>query len=330
MSLTAGIAVLCAELLLVASLTSHRSGARAAFVLAAILLPLSAFVGASPLSRGLLACFAAAIFIRAADLMFAPPIDSFRVRLAHICAYFDIGKLQRRTPKIDLRALVHLVVATAVLAAAIATVKAVGAYDSWRPLRWFGGAIGILAVAEMVSACQNLAAARFGLFIPPPFDAPYRSTSIAQFWAKRWNVPASAVLRKYCYAPFARRSVAVAIVVTFAVSALGHAGLADIAIGRAAAISCAAFFLIQPMLIAIERQMAVRRWPPAAAFAWTLIALGSISPLVIEPLLQIVEKGWGAPQNVMGPTAAALVFCIMLSAINVVAGLMARPTVAAA
>jgi hypothetical protein len=86
-----------------------------------------------------------------------------------------------------------------------------------------------------------------------------------------------------------------------------------------------AFFLVQPLLIAAERRLAVRRWRPAAGRAWTLTALAITSPLVIEPSLQFLERYWGAPDNVLLPTLAALGFIITLSGIVSLVSLAASP-----
>jgi hypothetical protein len=87
------------------------------------------------------------------------------------------------------------------------------------------------------------------------------------------------------------------------------------------AAACGAFFLAQPLLIAAERRLRVRRWPTAAGRAWTLGALAVTSPLVVEPVLRMAERVWGAPGDVMVPAAAALGFCMLVSVITGLAAL---------
>src|SRR5688500_9112590 len=94
MTLTAGFLIWCAVLAAVAVLPSW-TGAAVGIVIAGIALPLPAWIDASPLSRGLLACFLGATFIRAIDLSSAGTVAGFRARLAHLCAYFDTRKVQR-------------------------------------------------------------------------------------------------------------------------------------------------------------------------------------------------------------------------------------------
>lgn len=322
MTLSAGIATWCAALLVVAYLSERPAGARVAFLVAALILPLPAFVKAPALSRLLLACFVGASFIRAADLLRAPPTSGFRARLALLCAYFDTRLVRQRARGFDAAALATLVASTALLAAAVAVIKAVPAGGAWLPVRWLSGGIGLLAIAEMATACHDLVTSPLGLAVPPLFRAPYRATSIAEFWARRWNLAASEALRAYCFAPLSQRSATFALCFTFAASAAGHALLVRLALkGWWPAASCGAFFLAQPLLIAAERRLGVRRWPSAARRAWTLGALALTAPLVVEPVLQMAEKVWGSPADILPATVAALGFCALVSLITALVSL---------
>jgi uncharacterized membrane protein YhaH (DUF805 family) len=103
---------------------------------------------------------------------------------------------------------------------------------------------------------------------------------------------------------------------TFAISAAGHALMAFFVLGRwKSAVIFGSFFLAQPLLIAAERRLAVRRWRPEAGRAWTLAVLAITSPMVIEPTLQSSEKFWGAEDNVLIATPAVLGIIIVLSGI---------------
>ena len=48
---------------------------------------------------------------------------------------------------------------------------------------------------------------------------------LADFWARRWNVRASAFFLRYTFAPLARHGVGLALAFTFTLSALGHTEL---------------------------------------------------------------------------------------------------------
>ena len=116
-----------------------------------------------------------------------------------------------------------------------------------------------------------------------------------------------------------------AMFATFAISAVGHALIAFFALGRwKTAVVFGAFFLVQSLLIAAERRLAVRRWRPEAGRAWTLTALAITSPMVIEPTLQFLERSWGAQDNVLWPTLAALGVIIILSGIVSLVSLASR------
>ena len=322
-----GIAVLIAEMMLVVILSAHPVGARAGVLVAGLFLLLPLFVTTSPLSRCLLACFMCVPFGAATGLLFVPRPANFRARLAQMFAYFHRGRVTRRARGFDAAALLQLITATAVLAAAIAAVKLVSGPGFSQPVRWLAGGIGILAAAEMATACHNFATKLMGLTVPPLFQSPYRSASISEFWAQRWNLPASELLRKYCFAPLARRGVGLALLTVFAVSAVGHALLAYLGLGRwRMAAACGAFFLVQPLFILAERWLNVRWWRPMAGRAWTLAVLATTSPLFVKPTLQIIERSWGATGNVLLPTAAVLGFVIVLSSITSLASL-ASPSV---
>ncbi|MDB6110841.1 MAG: uncharacterized protein JWR69_2591 [Pedosphaera sp.] len=306
-TLPAGIAAWCVDMVFVLILSAHPAGARAGVLMAGLLVAVPCFVQASPLPRCLLMCFMGVPFIAAAALVLAPPIPGFQARLAHLCSWCATRQVRRRAPYFDAAALWRLMAATAVLAAAIAVGKQASASGLGLPVRWLAGGIGIFAFAEMATAGLPLVTAAFGLTVPPLFQSPYRSASIGEFWTKRWNLGASVLFRKYCFAPLARHGVAMALFTTFVVSAVAHMLLTYMAIGRwGLSLICGTFFLVQPLLIAAERWMNVRRWRPPAGRAWTLAALAVTAPLVVEPALQLVERSWGAPNDVLLPTVAAL------------------------
>jgi len=213
-------------------------------------------------------------------------------------------------------ALLHGCVATAVLAAAMACVKAVPAAGLWFLVRWFGGGIMILAWAEMATACHEFLTACMGLSAPGLMRSPHLSTSISEFWADRWNPAASVlVFRKYCFAPLARRGFALALFVSFLFSAVAHVLGLYMATGEwTISLAFGVFFLVQPLLIVGERRMGVRRWRRGAGGAWTLTALTVTSPPFVEGALQLVEPSWGPPSSVFLPTIAVLFYVVVVTA----------------
>jgi hypothetical protein len=48
----------------------------------------------------------------------------------------------------------------------------------------------------------------FGVHVKPGMRMPLVSASLGEFWARRWNIPMSSVLRSLCYAPLVQPSAA--------------------------------------------------------------------------------------------------------------------------
>lgn len=321
-SLSVGLAACCAAMLLVLILSAHPIGARVGAVLAGMFLWIPCGVWESPLARCLLACLMAAPFLAATALVSVPPIAGFRARVAYLFTWCGTREVKPRTPSFDGAALRNLILATAVLGAAIAVVKAASAFELWVPVRWLAGGIMIFACAEMITHCLALMTAGVGLSVPPLFQSPYRSASVGEFWTQRWNIVTSQLFRRQCFAPLARHGAALALSAAFIASAAGHALLVYLGLGRwGIALVCGAFFLVQPLLIAAERRLKVRRWRPAAGRAWTLAVLAITSPLIVEPTLQILERSWDAAENVLLPPAIALAAVTILSGIVSLASL---------
>ena len=315
-TLPTGITAWFAEVLLIGVLSTNPIGARVGVLMAGLCMAIPFMVWTAPLNGLLLAAFMCVPFLAAAGLQMAQPMVGVRARLAHLCAWSDTYPVQRRARRFDAAALRNLFLATAVFAVAIALVKTVSAKGLNLPVRWLAGGVGALAIGEMATTGPNFVMAALGIQVPPFFQSPYRSVTISEFWNKRWNRAAGEFLRRCCFAPLARWGAVFAMFATFAISAVGHALMAFYALGRwNIAVVFGAFFLVQPLLIATERRLAVRRWRPEAGRAWTLTALAITSPLVIEPALQFVERSWGAPEQVLLPTLATLGFIISLSGI---------------
>jgi hypothetical protein len=313
-TLSTGIAAWFADALLVLVLSANPIGARVAVLMAGLLMAVPCFVSITPLCGILLAGFMCGPFLAAAGLLRVQPIAGLRARLAHLCAWSDIYPLQRCARRFDAASLRDLLLATAVFAVAIAIIKTLSANGLKLPVRWLAGGIGALAFGEMATTGPNFVMAALGINVPPFFRSPYRAVTISEFWSTRWNLAAGEFLRRCCFAPLARHGAVFAMFATFAISAVLHTLMAFFTLGTwKIAVVFGAFFLVQPPLIATERQLEVRRWRPGAGRAWTLTALAVTSPLVIEPALQGLEQTWGMPDNVLWPTFAVLGSIIILS-----------------
>lgn len=309
-----GIIVWCLNMTLVLILSGHPIGARIGVLIAGFCLAVPCFVWAMPLPRGLLMCFMGLPFAAATALVLAPPITSFRTRLNYISSWCGKRQIMSRGRNFDAASLFQLILATLVLAAAIAVVKSVSNHGYWVFVRWLAGGILVFAFAEMATACHNFLNALLGLTVPAFWQSPYRSTTVGEFWTKRWNPPASELFREICFMPLARHGAWLALSAAFLVSGIAHVLLAYMAIGRwGISIICGCFFFVQPILIAAERWLSVRHWQPLAARVWTLTALAITSPLFVEPALQIVQSSWGTPENILIPTIVVLGAVIVFS-----------------
>jgi hypothetical protein len=324
--LQVGVAAWFVDMGLVLLLFLHPLTLRAAVLVAGLFMAVPCFVWESPLTRFLLMCCSAFPFALAAMQLFAPPMATFRQRLA--CAYSWLGtrEVHRRPCSFNRASLLQLLAATLVLAAAIAAVKAVPLSGSWWPVRWLAGGIMIMAFAEMVTKAHYFLTALMGLHSPALMESPWLSRSIGEFWTKRWNPATSLGFRKYFFAPLARREAGLALCAAFLASAVAHVLLPYMATGRwAISLLCGSFFLVQPLFIAAERRMKARHWRPAAGRAWTLGALAVASPLFVEPALQVIEPSWGPQDNVLQPTVMVLSFVLFVNAFFSLGSLASNP-----
>ena len=314
-TLEVGVTAWFVDMVLVLILSCHPFTARVGVLVAGLFMAVPCFLRALPVFRFFLMCGMAFAFAVAALQLFAVPTAGFRGRLAYVFNWLGTREVKRRARCFDAVSLLQLIVATLVLAAATAAVKAVSPSGIWWPARWLAGGILLLSFAEMMTAGHYFLTALMGISAPALMRSPYLSASIREFWAERWNPAASAlVFGKYFFAPLARRGVGLALFAAFLGSAVAHVLLLYLAAGRwGISLMWGTFFLVQPLLIAVERWMNVRRWRPAAGRAWTLTVLAITSPLLVEPALQLIEPSWGTPDKVLLPTIRVLGLVIFVN-----------------
>lgn len=107
------------------------------------------------------------------------------------------------------------------------------------------------------------------------------STSIGEFWGRRYNRIVSTLLRERVYEPLqalAGWSKEAASLASFAASALFHAHLSHTTF-RAASAQTAAMFLLQGMGILTERRLGIRRRGAVVGWAWTASFIAATGPL---------------------------------------------------
>jgi len=315
------------DLTLSVVLAGHRVAARAGTLAAGLLMAVPCFVKASPFGRFLLMCLMALPWAMIALPTLAPHPLTRRGHLHCFFTWLGTRKIQRRTRHFDTAAFCHLVVAALALAGTMACVKEIPADGLWMNLRWLAAGIMILAFAEMATSIHNGVTALLGIRAPALLRSPGLARSISEFWSQRWNPAASQLgFRPFFYKPMARHGIIPAVGAAFLASAVAHFLLMYMATGLwGVSFAWGGFFLVQPVLILLERRLKVRHWPPAAARIWTLTALAIVSPLFSEPALRLLEPNWGLPGSIWVNVAVTFSFLLGLVLFFALGSLMTCP-----
>lgn len=270
---------------LLAGTASWRRVASLPFMLACMLLPLVAPLPALP--RALLACMGLLGLLKMTQLDFEPRWTAHHP-VWHGLSPFDVSTAKPAASRFDARLLASVLAYALLLAAVVAALVLLPPERSLArdALRLLLGAAFVYTAMETGTEGLRLGHRWFGVDVPPIQQAPVLSRSVGEFWSKRWNRPVSAWLGEYAFLPLARRrQPLLALLSAFAVSAAIHAWMFYAALGLRAALSAAAFFLLQAPIVMLEAKWRVSRWPAPAARAWTLLWLLGTSPLFVDPLL---------------------------------------------
>lgn len=313
--LSVGIAAWFADMAMVLVLLMYSATVRLGILITGFFFAVPCFLWASPLARGLLMNLMAVPFVLAAAFLYAPSTAGFRGRLAFFFSWCGTHEIGRRPSSLDISSLLRLLAATLTLAIGLAGIKTAPLAGPGLLARWLAGGIAIFAFAEMATASHDLLTSWLGITAPSLMRSPVLSTSVADFWARRWNVATSQLgFRPLFFLPLARYGIFPGLFAAFLASAVAHFCLALILMGRwEISLVCWAFFAVQPFLILTERAMNVRRWPTAAARVWTLTALAVASPLFVEPVIQLITPSLRAAGNLLSPTIATLGYAMIMN-----------------
>ena len=252
--------------------------------LAGLLLPACFALPDLPLLRGVVALLAFWGCARVVDLTREPGPMTPLARMLFVVAIIDTRRLERIAPRLDHAALLRLAVWIPVGLLALHTGLAHGP----GPLRWGSGALAMYALGETGDALFRGLLALLGARAPAIQRTPIAATSLREFWGERWNLVVNRWLREHCFLPWARRRrPGRGLALAFLASAAIHAWFIGVALGPRMALCMGLYFVIQGVLLALERPLRVALWPALAARVWTLAGTLLPAPLFVEPMLRL-------------------------------------------
>ncbi len=145
----------------------------------------------------------------------------------------------------------------------------------------WAGMVGIVfflhfGVVRLISNfCRSL-----GLNTQPIMNAPFRATSLAEFWGARWNRAFSIPARRLVLLPLARSfGLPAACLLVFLLSGLLHELVISLPV-RAGFGLPTLYFVVQATGVAIERSHIGRRWGLARGIkGWMFMVVVTVGPL---------------------------------------------------
>ncbi len=281
---------LCLVVIAVQLAGPGRSRQLASAVPVAIALVLPLFAPGGPLMRAALAYFGLMLLLKVVHLDRSQEQWSWRQRLWHGFAPFDVHATTRVSPAADGVLLVSIIVHACLALAAWHALSAGFSPAHWSlPLRLLLGAALVYCAMDVATESIRFVHRLFGIDVPPIQRMPILSQTVSEFWGGRWNRPVSGWLNEYFFMPFARRRQLVkGTVAAFTASAFAHAWLFHVVVGLRGALMWGGFFLLHGAIVLVETRLRVRRWPRALRHAWTMGLLLLTSPLFVLPVLEAI------------------------------------------
>ncbi|MEO6952229.1 MAG: membrane bound O-acyl transferase family-domain-containing protein [Polyangia bacterium] len=285
------MALACTWFVLVAAAllaTGGKVRRTSAVVLAALATLIPLVVDSFPLLRVVSGIAAVAGLARTVDLAREQPSRPAAARVLQVLVVFDCRLARPTRPRLDpakaLRTLVYAMVSSASVICVY--------YARTRPLPLLLGsmaaAVAIWSTAEWVSTLVRVVTELTGWALPSLHDRPIESRSLGELWGKRWNLTVTRWLHGATFVPVARRHGAtLGLFAAFSVSALFHAYISYAGGGVVLALSMGSFFVVQAILMLVERGLHVTRWPAWAARTWMLAGMLIPSPLFTEPMIAV-------------------------------------------
>lgn len=137
-----------------------------------------------------------------------------------------------------------------------------------------------------IEAGYRLHLAYYHIRAPKCFDEPWESKSVQEFWGSRWNLSIAQQLRNLLFKPLASRGYRNAGLVNMF---LGSAALHILPVQQLGGsawmmASTGAFFLLQPVLMGMERQFPEL----CTGKMWVQLALWGVAPLFAVPVYHVM------------------------------------------
>ena len=255
------------------------------------LLPLAA--PAIPLMRALMAAVAILALVKVMQLAQQPESDRWAPvkRLWHGLAPFDVSAASRVAASVDRKSLLAVALHGGLALVALAVLAHLPR-ESGIAINLSRLGLGItLVYCGMEAICEILRVLHLlaGFEVPPIQRNPILSQSIREFWSERWNLPVSGWLESLVFKPVNDRvGPALAVMAAFAVSGLLHGWMFLVSIGFLGALLATGFFVINGLFVLVESSLRIRRFTSLQRRVWTLGMLGLLSPLYVEPVLQLL------------------------------------------
>jgi hypothetical protein len=245
-----------------------------------------------PLVRAALTLGALLCLFRTVDLIRERRSWPFWRRLLLMSYPFDTRSVARAPRSFDgarlLAAVGYLLLGAAGLWVALFLAPASGA-GRWA-LRWGGGAVFAYCMPDVTVNFLTFVHRALGVVMSPVHRTPILSRTVQEFWGERWNLLVHSWLARHCFMPLARRrQPQLGVAAAFGASTALHAWLALVVGGAWAAVTMGSFFVVQGVLLLVERRLGAARWPSPLARAFTVVALLVPSPLFVEPSLSAFE-----------------------------------------
>ncbi|WP_118972155.1 MBOAT family protein [Taibaiella koreensis] len=120
-----------------------------------------------------------------------------------------------------------------------------------------------------------------GVDLIPLMEAPWRSENLGAFWGRRWNTAFIQMTRTTLFIPFARRKQPVAaLLIAFLMSGIFHEIALTLPVGAGFGRPLL-YFMLQALLVLIERRYGSSHRPTGLLYTWLSLLLPF--PLLLPP-----------------------------------------------